>query len=344
MYDGISRNLGLKQSENTVLRLATPETGEIVVNDLIRGKIIFNNSELDDLILLRSDGTPTYHLCNVVDDFEQKVTTVIRGEDHLSNTPRQIHIQNALQYPPLEYAHLPLVLGPDKKRLSKRHDAPGLEEYQLEGYLDSAILNTLARLGWSKGNQEVFYMDDLIKNFNIDDIQKAGAVFDRSKLDWLNSQHLANLTLSEIKDHLRPYLIDLSIDIDNHLKVDLLIDAMRSSANTLKGIAVDLVPYYKNVTEYNENAVSKFIDEEGLKILKDLRLELSELELWDVESLDKILVDYQRDNNCPVPKVNQPIRIALTGSTKSPSLGLTLSLYEKEDAINRIDALISYIT
>ena len=344
MYDGRSRNLGLKQSENTVLRLATPETGEIVVNDLIRGKITFNNSELDDLILLRSDGTPTYHLCNVVDDFEQKVTTVIRGEDHLSNTPRQIHIQNALQYPPLEYAHLPLVLGPDKKRLSKRHDATGLEEYQLEGYLDSAILNTLARLGWSKGDQEVFYMDDLIKNFNIDDIQKAGAVFDRSKLDWLNSQHLANLTLSEIKDHLRPYLIDLSIDIDNHLKVDLLIDAMRSSANTLKGIAVDLVPYYKNVTEYNENAVSKFIDEEGLKILKDLRLELSELELWDVESLDKILVDYQRDNNCPVPKVNQPIRIALTGSTKSPSLGLTLSLYEKEDAINRIDALISYIT
>jgi len=344
MYDGRSRNLGLKQSENTVLRLATPETGEIVVNDLIRGKIIFNNSELDDLILLRSDGTPTYHLCNVVDDFEQKVTTVIRGEDHLSNTPRQIHIQNALQYPPLEYAHLPLVLGPDKKRLSKRHDATGLEEYQLEGYLDSAILNTLARLGWSKGDQEVFYMDDLIKNFNIDDIQKAGAVFDRSKLDWLNSQHLANLTLPEIKDHLRPYLIDLSIDIDNHLKVDLLIDAMRSSANTLKGIAVDLVPYYKNVTEYNENAVSKFIDEEGLKILKDLRLELSELELWDVESLDKILVDYQRDNNCPVPKVNQPIRIALTGSTKSPSLGLTLSLYEKEDAINRIDALISYIT
>ena len=344
MYDGRSRNLGLKQSENTVLRLATPETGEIVVNDLIRGKIIFNNSELDDLILLRSDGTPTYHLCNVVDDFEQKVTTVIRGEDHLSNTPRQIHIQNALQYPPLEYAHLPLVLGPDKKRLSKRHDATGLEEYQSEGYLDSAILNTLARLGWSKGDQEVFNMDDLIKNFNLDDIQKAGAVFDRSKLDWLNSQHLANLTLPEIKEHLRPYLIDLSIDIDNHLKVDLLIDAMRSSANTLKGIAVDLVPYYKNVNEYNENAVSKFIDEEGLKILKDLRLELSELELWDVESLDKILVDYQRDNNCPVPKVNQPIRIALTGSTKSPSLGLTLSLYEKEDAINRIDALISYIT
>ena len=344
MYDGRSRNLGLKQSENTVLRLATPETGEIVVNDLIRGEVTFSNSELDDLILLRSDGSPTYHLCNVVDDFEQKVTTVIRGEDHLSNTPRQIHIQNALQYPPLEYAHLPLVLGPDKKRLSKRHDATGLEEYQSEGYLDSAILNTLARLGWSKGDQEVFYMDDLIKNFNIADIQKAGAVFDRTKLDWLNTQHLANLTLSDIKDQLKPYLSDLSIDIDNHFKVDLLIDSMRSSANTLKGIAEDLVPYYKNVTKYDEIAISKFIDEEGIKILKELRLILNQAESWDVDTLDKILGDYQRDNNCPVPKVNQPIRIALTGSTKSPSLGLTLSLYEKEDAIKRIDVLISQIS
>ena len=344
MYDGRSRNLGLKQSENTVLRLATPETGEIVVNDLIRGEVTFSNSELDDLILLRSDGSPTYHLCNVVDDFEQKVTTVIRGEDHLSNTPRQIHIQNALQYPPLEYAHLPLVLGPDKKRLSKRHDATGLEEYQSEGYLDSAILNTLARLGWSKGDQEVFYMDDLIKNFNIADIQKAGAVFDRTKLDWLNTQHLANLTLSDMKDQLKPYLSDLSIDIDNHFKVDLLIDSMRSSANTLKGIAEDLVPYYKNVTKYDENAISKFIDEEGIKILKELRLILNQAESWDVDTLDKILGDYQRDNNCPVPKVNQPIRIALTGSTKSPSLGLTLSLYEKEDAIKRIDVLISQIS
>ena len=344
MYDGRSRNLGLKQSENTVLRLATPETGEIVVNDLIRGEVTFSNSELDDLILLRSDGSPTYHLCNVVDDFEQKVTTVIRGEDHLSNTPRQIHIQNALQYPPLEYAHLPLVLGPDKKRLSKRHDATGLEEYQSEGYLDSAILNTLARLGWSKGDQEVFYMDDLIKNFNIADIQKAGAVFDRTKLDWLNTQHLANLTLSDIKDQLKPYLSDLSIDIDNHFKVDLLIDSMRSSANTLKGIAEDLVPYYKNVTKYDENAISKFIDEEGIKILKELRLILNQAESWDVDTLDKVLGDYQRDNNCPVPKVNQPIRIALTGSTKSPSLGLTLSLYEKEDAIKRIDVLISQIS
>ena len=195
MYDGRSRKLGLKRSSDTVLRLATPEVGETVMNDMIRGEIRFNNSELDDLILLRSDGTPTYHLCNVVDDFEQDVTTVIRGEDHISNTPRQIHIQNALGYPSLEYAHLPLVLGPDKKRLSKRHAATSLEEYQEMGYLDSAILNSLAKLGWSGGNKEVFYMDDLIKDFDIEDVQKAGAIFDITKLDWLNAQHLSNLSL-----------------------------------------------------------------------------------------------------------------------------------------------------
>ena len=206
MYDGRSRNLGLSKTDKTVLRLATPESGEIVVKDLIRGEIKFNNNELDDLILLRSDGTPTYHLCNVVDDFEQNITTVIRGEDHISNTPRQIHIQNALGYPELEYAHLPLVLGTDKKRLSKRNAATSLEEYREKGYLDSAIINALARLGWSQGNNEVFYLTDLIKEFNIKDVQKAGAIFDISKLDWLNSQHLANLTLNQFKKNLEPFL------------------------------------------------------------------------------------------------------------------------------------------
>jgi len=254
MYDGRSRNLGLKKSDKTVLRLATPENGETIVNDHIRGKVVFQNEELDDLILLRSDGTPTYHLCNVVDDFEQNVTTVIRGEDHISNTPRQIHIQNALGYPSLEYAHLPLVLGPDKKRLSKRHAATSLEEYKSDGYLDSAIINALARLGWSKGDAEVFYMDDLIQNFNINEVQKSGAIFDITKLDYLNSQHLGNLSLDEFKTQLTPFLDQISIDINNHHNVDKLLVAMRTSANTLKGIASELRAYYSNVIEYDENA------------------------------------------------------------------------------------------
>ena len=343
MYDGRSRNKGLKQSENTVLRLATPEDGEIIVNDLIRGKVVFQNSELDDLILLRSDGTPTYHLCNVVDDFEQNVTTVIRGEDHLSNTPRQIHIQNALGYPALEYAHLPLVLGPDKRRLSKRHAATSLEEYKSDGYLDSAILNTLARLGWSKGDQEVFYMEDLIRDFNISDVQKAGAIFDITKLDWLNTQHIANLSFEDFKKELKPFLKDLSIDIDNHQNIDLLLSSMRTVESTFKKIADDLIPYYFEVNTYNQQAIDKFVDNEGLKILNDLSGILLSIDEWSENNIDNALKNYQNENNCPVPKVNQPIRIALTGSTKSPSLGLTLAIFGKNEALKRINNLINRI-
>ena len=342
MYDGRSRKLGLKRSNETVLRLATPEDGEIIVNDLIRGEIAFRNSELDDLILLRSDGTPTYHLCNVVDDFEQNVTTVIRGEDHISNTPRQIHIQNALGYPELEYAHLPLVLGTDKKRLSKRHAATNLEEYREVGYLDSAIINTLARLGWSKGDNEVFYLEDLIKDFNIKEVQKAGAIFDITKLEWVNSQHLANLSLEDFKDHLEPFLNEIDIDINNHSNVNLMIDALRSSESTLSGIAKSLIPYYKDVISYDEKAISKFLD--GKKfILEDIKELLTEVDIWDEKSIDVVLKEYQSNNDLSTPAVNQPIRIALTGSTKSPSLGLTLSIFGEDASLSRISALIKYI-
>jgi glutamyl-tRNA synthetase len=339
MYDGRSRNLGLERTDKTVLRLATPDDGEIVVKDLIRGDITFKNNELDDLILLRSDGTPTYHLCNVVDDFEQNVTTVIRGEDHISNTPRQIHIQNALDYPELEYAHLPLVLGTDKKRLSKRHAATNLEEYREEGYLDSAIINTLARLGWSKGDEEVFYLDDLIKNFNIKEVQKAGAIFDITKLDWVNSQHLANLSIDDFKSHLKPFLKKIDIEMEDHSNLDLMINAMRSSENTLSGIAESLIPYFKDISSYDTKAMDKFLSD-GTDILTNIKDVLLKIDDWNENNIDAVLKTFQTNNDLPVPKVNQPIRIALTGSTKSPSLGLTLSIFGKDQSITRIQNLI----
>ena len=343
MYDGRSRNLGLERTDKTVLRLATPDDGEIVVKDLIRGDITFKNNELDDLILLRSDGTPTYHLCNVVDDFEQNVTTVIRGEDHISNTPRQIHIQNALGYPELEYAHLPLVLGTDKKRLSKRHAATNLEEYREKGYLDSAIINTLARLGWSKGDDEVFYLNDLIKNFKIEEVQKAGAIFDITKLDWVNSQHLANLSIDDFKSHIKPFLKKIGIEIEDHPNLDLMINAMRSSDNTLSGIAESLVPYFKDIPAFDTKAIDKFLSE-GSGILEDIKDILLKVDNWNETTIDSVLKNYQNEHNLPVPKVNQPIRIALTGSTKSPSLGLTLSIFGKEESIKRIQNLIDLIS
>ena len=341
-YDGKCRNLNLKKSSDTVLRLKTPLDGEIVVKDYVRGDIVFNNAELDDLIILRSDGSPTYHLCNVVDDFEQGVTTVIRGEDHISNTPRQIHIQNALGYPELEYAHLPLVLGSDKKRLSKRHAATSLEEYKDEGYLDSAILNTLARLGWSRGDKEVFYLEDLIKDFDITEVQKAGAIFDVTKLDFLNSQHMANLSHEEFINAINPFLIDVDINLNEHIKRDLLIESMRSSSNTLKGVCNNLICYFKDIEEYNQKAIDKFIGNSD-KVVSDLRNKINDLKTWDESSLDTLLQKYREEHDLPIPKVNQPIRIALTGSTNSPSLGTTLYLFEKEEVLNRLDALISFL-
>ena len=341
-YDGKCRDLNLNKSDDTVLRLKTPLEGQIVVKDHVRGNIVFNNSELDDLIILRSDGSPTYHLCNVVDDYEQGVTTVIRGEDHISNTPRQIHIQNALGYPELEYAHLPLVLGPDKKRLSKRHAATSLEEYQAEGYLDSAILNTLARLGWSKGEKEIFYLNDLIKDFEITEVQKAGAIFDITKLDYLNAQHMSNLNLNDFIDYLKPFLKLNGIDLENHPKVNLLIESMRSSANTFAGVASNLICYYQDVSTYNDKAIEKFIGN-STEILDDLKNILVNLESWTESSLDNALVDYRNKTEFSVPKVNQPIRIALTGSTNSPSLGMTMFLFKKDEVIKRIDNLIKFV-
>ena len=341
-YDGKCRNLNLQKSSDTVLRLKTPLDGDIVVKDFVRGDIIFNNAELDDLIILRSDGSPTYHLCNVVDDYEQGVTTVIRGEDHISNTPRQIHIQNALEYPELEYAHLPLVLGADKKRLSKRHAATSLGEYKDEGYLDSAILNTLARLGWSRGDKEVFYLDDLIKDFDITEVQKAGAIFDVTKLDFLNSQHMANLSHDDFIIAINPFLDNLEININEHPKKDLLIESMRSSANTLKGVANNLICYFKEIENYDQKAIDKFIGNSD-KVLVGIKEKIIDMNTWDESSLDNILLEYREEKELSIPKVNQPIRIALTGSTNSPSLGTTLYLFDKEKVIERLDALIAFV-
>ena len=342
MYDGRSRNLGLKRSENTVLRLKTPKDGELVFHDLVRGEVIFQNSELDDLILLRSDGSPTYHLCNVVDDFSQGITTVVRGEDHLSNTPRQIHIQQALGYPPLEYAHLPMVLGQDKKRLSKRNAVTSLQDYFDQGYLESSMINMLARLGWSKGDKEIFYLDDLIVDFRIQEVQKAGAVFDSAKLDWINNHHLAALPFDDFKDRLIPFLESFEIDLTQKQNSNKIIEAMRSSKPTLLGVAKDLVPYFFQVDSYDEKAANKFLSGSE-PVLEYVQRKLNKLEAWNEESIDNALQEAQTALSLPTPKLNQPIRIAMTGSTQSPSLGLTLSLFDLVEVNNRIDAALKYL-
>ena len=335
MYDGKCRDKGLEKSEKTVLRLKTPNDGEVRFNDLVRGEVVFNNSELDDLILLRSNGTPTYHLCVVVDDADQGVTTVIRGEDHLSNTPRQIHIQQALELPALEYAHLPLVLGENKKRLSKRDSVTSLDEYISKGYLQTSMINMLGRLGWSKGDKEVFYIDDLLKDFRIQEVQKAGAVFDLKKLDWINTNHLANLSLEDFIIQLNPYLDELGIKMNNRQNAEIIIKNLRTTASTLSEIAGDLIPYFDDIKEYDQKSVEKFIA--GSKnILEYVLRQIEPLDQWTEQTLDELLAKCQKELDLKTPQLNQPIRVALVGSTKSPSLGLTLSLIGKELSLERI--------
>jgi len=335
MYDGKCRDKGLEKSENTVLRLKTPNDGKVRFNDLVRGEVVFNNSELDDLILLRSNGTPTYHLCVVVDDADQGVTTVIRGEDHLSNTPRQIHIQQALELSTLEYAHLPLVLGENKKRLSKRDSVTSLDEYISKGYLQTSMINMLGRLGWSKGDKEIFYIDDLLKDFRIQEVQKAGAVFDLKKLDWINTNHLANLSLEDFIIQLNPYLDQLGIKISNRQNAETIIENLRTTASTLSEIAIDLIPYFADIKKYDQKSVEKFIA--GSKnILEYVLRQLEPLDQWTEQALDEVLAKCQKELDLKTPQLNQPIRVALVGSTKSPSLGLTLSLIGKELSLERI--------
>jgi len=341
-YDGKCRNLNLKPDSSTVLRLKTPRDGELIFHDLVRGEVIFQNSELDDLILLRSDGSPTYHLCNVIDDYEQKVTTVVRGEDHLSNTPRQIHIQQALDYPSLEYAHLPMVLGQDKKRLSKRNAVTSLQDYFNQGYLESSMINMLARLGWSKGDKEIFYLDDLISDFRIQEVQKAGAIFDSVKLDWINNHHLAALSFDDFKEKLIPFLDSIDIDFTQKTNSDEIIQAMRSSKPTLLGVAKDLIPYFSKVESYDEKAAKKFLSGSE-SVLEFVQRKLNSLEVWNEESIDHALNEAQTSLSLPTPKLNQPIRIAMTGSTQSPSLSLTLSLFDLAEVNNRIDAALEYL-
>ena len=341
-YDGKCRNLNLDKGEKSVLRLKTPQTGELIFHDLVRGEVIFQNSELDDLILVRSDGSPTYHFCNVIDDHDQGVTNVIRGEDHLSNTPRQIHIQQALQLPSLEYAHLPMVLGQDKKRLSKRNAVTSLQDYFDQGYLQSSMINMLARLGWSKGDKEIFYIDDLISDFRIQEVQKAGAIFDPAKLDWINNNHIAALSFAEFKSQLLPFLDKQNIDLDSKENSDEILQAMRTSKPTLAGIAEDLRPYFFNVDSYDEKAEKKFLIGSE-KALEFIQRKLNGLEIWDEPSIDSALADTQAALDLPTPKLNQPIRIAMTGSTQSPSLGLTLCLFGKEESNARIQNALDHL-
>lgn len=344
-YDGHCRdNPDAGQSgDPPVVRFRTPLDGFIDIDDNVRGRVSIQNSELDDLIITRGDGSPTYHLTVVVDDIDMNVTHVIRGDDHLNNTPRQIHILEALGAERPVYAHIPMINGADGKKLSKRHGALSVLYYRDEGFLPEALLNYLARLGWSHGDQEVFTRDDMTASFDIEGINKSAANFDLEKLLWVNQQHIQTSPLAELVPYVEPFFDRAGIDTADQAQLEAVIDAQRTRAKTLVEMAEKSQPFFGELEEFDESAAKKHLRPVAVAPLRDLRERLKTLEPWACDALHALVEEIAAARELKLGKIAQPLRVAVTGSAASPSIDVTLQLIGREQCIARLDKALAYI-
>tara|TARA_B000000532_G_scaffold40820_1_gene29943 strand:- start:24 stop:1316 length:1293 start_codon:yes stop_codon:yes gene_type:complete len=329
-------DLGEAYEDEGAVRLKVKREGSTLVKDLVYGDIEFLNSELDDIVILRSDGSPTYHFCNVIDDNSQSVSHIIRGEDHLPNTPKQIQIVNALGYKEFQYAHLPLVLGEDKKRLSKRHAATDLMAYKNLGYLPEAVKNTLTRLGWSKGDKEIFTISEIINTFDIKDVSRSGAVFDIGKMNFVNQHHLSSLTDEELITLIKPFNEMNNFDLSNHHDPKKLIRLCVTSGNNLSEISKFIQPFVNDFENYNEDDLNKHLLESG-DVIDFFLSELVGIDEWSEESFESVINKALEELKLPMPKIGLPIRVALLGRKNSPHLSSTIYLIAKESALSRLE-------
>ena len=329
-------DLGEAYEDEGAVRLKVKREGSTLVKDLVYGDIEFLNSELDDIVILRSDGSPTYHFCNVIDDNFQGVSHIIRGEDHLPNTPKQIQIVNALGYKGFQYAHLPLVLGEDKKRLSKRHAATDLMAYKNLGYLPEAVKNTLTRLGWSKGDKEIFTISEIINTFDIKDVSRSGAVFDIGKMNFVNQHHLSSLTDEELISLIKPFNEMNNFDLSNHHDPKKLIRLCVTSGNNLSEISKFIQPFVNDFENYNEDDLNKHLLESG-DVIDFFLSELVGIDDWSEESFESVINKALEELKLPMPKIGLPIRVALLGRKNSPHLSSTIYLIAKESALSRLE-------
>tara|TARA_X000000950_G_scaffold156715_1_gene192239 strand:- start:36157 stop:37440 length:1284 start_codon:yes stop_codon:yes gene_type:complete len=321
--------------DDGAIRLRVDKTGSTLIQDLVYGDIEFLNKELDDLVILRSDGSPTYHFCNVIDDNFQKVTHIIRGEDHLPNTPKQIQVVKALGYKGFKYAHLPLVLGQDKKRLSKRHAATDLMSYKDEGYFPEAILNMLAKLGWSNTEKDIFMMDDLIKMFEINDVQRSGAVFDKERLNFINQNHMALKTDDELISLMETFNDNNGFNLSNHHDPKRLVRLCVGSGNNLSEISSFIKPFVMDFEDYNKDDFDKHLLE-SRDVLNYFEESIKSIDFWKEEIFEEIINSAKENLDLPMPKIGLPLRVALLGRAKSPPLDSTLYLLRKETILQRL--------
>jgi glutamyl-tRNA synthetase len=324
-----------------VVRFKNPMDGTVVVEDLVHGPVVFENRELDDLIMARSDGTPTYNFCVVVDDMDMAITHVIRGDDHLNNTPRQMNMLRALGATPPAYAHVPMILGADGAKLSKRHGAVSVLQYDEEGFLPWALLNYLVRLGWSHGDQEVFTLEEMIAAFDIKDLNKAAAAFDPEKLLWLNQQHMMRSDSAKVAPYLRAQLRRLGVDTDDQELLEGVVCAQRERAKTLKEMAQNSRYFFARDIELDPKAAKKHLTASELPTLEQLRGRLATLPQWSATALNEILKSLAAELGVGLGKIAQPLRVAVTGSQVSPPIDVTLALLGRETTLARLDAGIA---
>jgi len=344
-YDGTCRNLSdVPKGAPSVIRFKAPLEGSVVVEDLLRGKVVFDITELDDLIIQRTDGTPTYNFVVVVDDSEMGITHVIRGDDHLSNTPRQCLLYDALDYARPQFSHISMILGQDKARLSKRHGATSALAYRDMGYLPDAMINYLARLGWSHGDQEIFSRKELIEHFSFDSVNTSAAIFDADKLSWVNEQYIQSTPPGELAQLLDPHLVTTGVLAKDHglnmQEIAKVIPCLKGRAKTLIEMAEKSAFFFKKQVEFDEKARSKFLTDEVKPLLEKVITGLSALDDFSSDKIESLFKKTVEEESLKLGKLAQPVRVALTGTTVSPGIYDVILLLGKEQTLKRLRDVI----
>jgi len=342
-YDGSCREIGLEKTDNAVVRFKAPLTGTTVVEDVIKGNIVFGNDELDDFIICRSDGTPTYNFVVVVDDITMNINTIIRGDDHVMNTPKQIQLYQALGIPLPTFGHVPMVLGNDRTRLSKRHGAMSVTAYRDMGFLPDALVNYLVRLGWSHGDQEFFTHDELIEVFDLENIGRSAGIFDQDKLLALNAEHIKATSPVNLVTVLKPFLKDCGIEIEDDGYIHQVIETLQPRSKTLKEMAEAALFYYQNEITFEEKAARKFLKPAALAPLKLLTEKLGALTNYTQQNLEDVFKTVMDQTGLKLGKIAQPVRVALTGKTASPGIFEIIDILGPERVMARLENAIRYI-
>ena len=343
-YDGRCRDLRKPLSDrDPVIRFKNPLNGEVIVNDRVHGKVVFQNSELDDLIIVRSDGAPTYNFTVVVDDSDMKITHVIRGDDHLNNTPRQMNMLQVLGVSPPQYAHLPMILGEDGAKLSKRHGAIDIRDYRDKGYLPEAMLNYLVRLGWSHGNQEIFSLEEMTDLFDLSKLTSSASIFNPGKLLWLNQYYIMNLPVENIRDALSISMKKLGIDHSDGPDLISVVKVFRERAETMLHMAESCRYCYEDFKELDPKSVKKHLRPVILEPLKSVSKKFNQLSEWSSENIESCIKDTVASYDITMGKLGQPLRVAVTGGSVSPPIDKTIWLIGKGRILHRLEQAIKII-